>query len=55
MARYQRGERTRLPFRVQVHLVAARYGTTPEAVRAWPAGDFRDALSFLAITGGHDR
>jgi hypothetical protein len=32
--------------------VAARYGTTPEAVRRWPADDFRDACHFLGVTGG---
>lgn len=34
-----------------LHLVAARYGQTPEAVRSWPADDFFDALNFLSVTG----
>jgi hypothetical protein len=33
------------------HLVAARYGTTPEAVRSWPADDYLDACNFLKVTG----
>jgi hypothetical protein len=48
--RYARGTATVLPFRVRVHLVAAAYGQTPEAVRAWPADDFMDACSFLGVT-----
>jgi hypothetical protein len=51
MLRYLDGTATRLPFRVKVHMVAARYGTTPEAVRDWPADDFMDALAFLEVTG----
>jgi hypothetical protein len=50
MLRYADGTPTRLPLRVQVHMVAARYGTTPEAVREWPADDFLDAMAFLAVT-----
>lgn len=50
MLRYQEGERVRFPHRVQVHMVAARYGTTPAKVRDWPADDFLDALSFLGVT-----
>ena len=46
-----RGEPTRLPARVMVHVIAARYGTTPAAVREWPADDFMDAESFLEVTG----
>ena len=41
-----------LPFRVKCHLVAARYGTTPERVREWPADDFLDAVSLLGVTSG---
>lgn len=44
------GERTRLPSRVMFHIVAATYGTTPAAVRAWPADDFLDAVAFLQLT-----
>jgi hypothetical protein len=51
MLRYVNGEAARLPFRVQVHMVAARYGTTPERVRAWPADDFMDAMNCLGVTG----
>jgi hypothetical protein len=50
MVRYAEGARTRLPMRLRVHLVAARYGTTPAAVREWPADDFLDAMSFLGVT-----
>lgn len=46
-----KGDRAAVPFRLRVHLVAARYGTTPEAVRAWPADDFGDACKFLEVTG----
>jgi hypothetical protein len=54
LLRYAAGTPTRLPFRVKVHLVAARYGATPSAVRQWPADDFLDACSFLGVTdGGH--
>lgn len=52
MMRYADGQPTRLPFRVEVHIVAARYGQTPAQVRAWPADDFKDALNFLQVT--HD-
>ena len=51
MFQYQEGARVRLPLRVQVHMVAARYGTTPDEVRDWPADDFMDAMSMLEITG----
>jgi hypothetical protein len=51
MLRYLDGTPTRLPLRVQVHMVAARYGQTPEQVRAWPADDFMDALNLLEVTG----
>jgi hypothetical protein len=50
MLRYTNGQPTRLPPRVLVHLVAARYGTTPEAVREWPADDYLDACAFLGVT-----
>ncbi len=40
----------KLPFAVQVHMVAALYGQTPESVRQWPADDFRDALNFRLVT-----
>jgi hypothetical protein len=49
--RYQAGKRTRLPPDVLVHLVAARYATTPDAVRAWPADDFLRATLYLEVTG----
>lgn len=45
-----RGERTILPFRLQVHLVAARYGLSPAIVRQWPASDFTDAVAMLPAT-----
>lgn len=45
------GKPTMLPLRIQYHVVAARYGTTPEAVRGWPADDFTDAMAFLRVTG----
>ena len=51
MLRYLDGQPTRLPYRVQVHMVAARYGTTPGKVRDWPADDFMDALGFMGVTG----
>jgi hypothetical protein len=50
--RYGNGEQTRMPLRIRWHMVAARYGTTPEAVRNWPADDFIDACAFLGVTGG---
>ena len=46
-----RGERTGIPDRMAIHLVAARYGTTPAAVREWPADDFIDAWNLLGATG----
>lgn len=52
MIRYQEGKAVRLPMRVKLHLVAARYATTPERVREWPADDFLDALAFLGVTSG---
>lgn len=51
--RYQAGTPTRLPHRVQIHLVAARYGQSPEQVRDWPADDFIDACQLLGVTGGN--
>ena len=50
MLRYREGAAVRLPFRVQVHMVAALYGQSPEQVRAWPADDFMDALNFRTVT-----
>lgn len=50
--RYREGKAVRLPFRAQVHLVAARYGQSPEQVRDWPADDFLDALLLEGLTGG---
>ena len=50
MLRYREGAMVRLPFRVQVHMVAALYGQSPESVRAWPADDFMDALNFRTVT-----
>ena len=50
MLRYREGATVRLPFRVQVHMVAALYGQSPAAVRAWPADDFMDALNFRLVT-----
>jgi len=32
-------------------MVAARYGTTPAAVRRWPVDDFLDACGFMVVTG----
>lgn len=52
LKRAARGEPVKLPTRVLFHIVAATYGTTPEAVRAWPADDFADACSFLQVTRG---
>jgi hypothetical protein len=45
------GKPTALPLRVQYHVVAAHYGTTPDRVREWPADDFTDAMAFLRVTG----
>lgn len=50
LLRLQAGERTAIPHQVAVHLVAARYGQTPDQVRAWPADDFLAALNFLGVT-----
>ena len=46
-----RGESVTLPFRLQVHLVAARYGQSPAMVRQWPASDFMEAVAMLPATG----
>jgi hypothetical protein len=48
--RYAAGTPTKLPPRVLVHMVAARYGQSPEAVREWTATDYLDALAFLGVT-----
>jgi hypothetical protein len=48
--RYTRGDRAALPLEVRVHLVAARYGTSPELVRDWPADDFSLACALLEAT-----
>ena len=51
MLRYREGTvPVKLPFRVQVHMVAALYGQSPKQVRAWPADDFMDALNFRMVT-----
>lgn len=50
VARIGGGRGGPVPFRLAVHLVAARYGTTPARVRAWPADDFADALNMLEAT-----
>ena len=41
-----------VPPRVLFHIIAARYGTTPQAVREWPADDYLDAVNLLRVTGG---
>jgi hypothetical protein len=46
-----RGDPATIPDRLAFHLIAARYGTTPAAVREWPADDYLDARAFLAATG----
>lgn len=51
MLRYREGGTpVRLPFRVQVHMVATLYGQTPASVRDWPVDDFMDALNFRTVT-----
>jgi hypothetical protein len=50
MLRFREGNTVKLPFRVQVHMVAALYGQSPAAVREWPADDFMDALNFRLVT-----
>lgn len=49
--RYARGKRAGLPVEVLVALVAARHGTSPAAVRDWPADDFAMCAALLGITG----
>lgn len=46
-----RGESVALPFRLQVHLVAARYGQDPRHVAEWPADLFLEALGCWPATG----
>lgn len=41
-----------VPLGLLVHLVAARYGQSPDAVREWPADDFSDACNYLGVTDG---
>lgn len=48
--RIARGEPGAIPSELAIHLVAATYGTTPEAVRRWPADDFLFAAGILAAT-----
>ena len=50
LLRYRDGKASRMPTRVLVHIVAARYGTTPDRVREWPADDFLDACNYLGVT-----
>lgn len=52
MALLREGEQAVIPYRLAVHMVAARYGTTPVRVRDWPADDFSDAVNMLSVTGG---
>ena len=42
-----RGERVKLPDELSIFLVAAAFGTTPDAVRAWPADDYLFAVNVL--------
>lgn len=54
ISRYRAGKRvstSALGHRATTHMIAARYGTTAELVREWPADDYADAVSFLALTG----
>jgi hypothetical protein len=51
IVRYRNGTPTRFPLFVQVHMVAARYGQTPQQVREWPADDFLAACQLLGVTG----
>jgi hypothetical protein len=45
------GTPTRLPMWVITHLVAARYGTSPRAVREeWGAADVLEAAALLEFT-----
>jgi hypothetical protein len=46
-----RGDRSAIPHQLGIHMVAARYGTTPAAVRQWPAIDYLEALAMLGATG----
>jgi len=48
--RYSAGKPARLPSRVMFHIIAARYGQTPDQVRTWAADDFMDACNFLGVT-----
>jgi hypothetical protein len=50
MRRYVDGEAGIIPTRLGVHLVAARYGTTPGRVRGWSARDYADAIAMLGAT-----
>lgn len=50
MHRYREGDPAAFPPDVRLHLVAARYGQSPAAVREWPADDFTLACEFLGIT-----
>ena len=50
MIRYKEGGTVRLPFAVQVHMVAVLYGQLPETIRQMPADDFMDALNFRLVT-----
>lgn len=50
MRRIGRGDPATIPDRLGFHLVAAAYGTTPAAVREWPADDYLDAKAFLGVT-----
>ncbi len=52
MYEISQGNPAALPPNVLYHVVAARYGTTPAAVRAWPVDDFFLATELLRITRG---
>lgn len=51
MARIRRGDAAALPLEAQIHVVAARYGQSPEDVAEWPADRFLEAIAYLPITG----
>ena len=50
--RVARGERAALPIEIRIHLVAARYGVSPDEVRAWSADDLVIATQLLEVPNG---
>jgi hypothetical protein len=50
--KYRAGERAKVPLDFAVHLLAARYGTTPRSIMdTWTADELGTALAYESFMG----